>query len=99
MGFIPVLEHAVVSANKMYKPQWHNRRRVVFLTLAYVAIMLPVILLIAEKSRHAELIAEGLLIIAFFTLSYYLVGPTVETVSFLKSGRSKSPRPTKQVSS
>lgn len=70
-----------------YRPTWRNRRKLVFVSLVYIAITLPAIVFWAPAGGRADSAVYGLLSLAALIITYYLIGPSVELVKLsLKKG-------------
>lgn len=70
-----------------YRPTWRNRRKLVFISLIYIAVTMPAIVFLAPPGARADSAVYGLLSLAALILSYYLIGPSVELVKLsLKRG-------------
>lgn len=67
------------EAQGPYKPKWTNRRRLTFWGLAYFAVLFPPVTFWApaETAVPAQYIIGSL---SALLISYYLIGPSVETV-------------------
>ena len=70
-----------------YKPTWKIRRRLVFVVLTYVAVMLPVFIFFAPVTAPLEITVYGLFTLALMVLSYYLIGPSIELVKLALAWR------------
>ncbi|MFT6490903.1 MAG: hypothetical protein ACJAXQ_001687 [Parvibaculaceae bacterium] len=70
-----------------YRPTWRNRRKLVFISLVYIALTLPAIVFWAPAGSRGDSAVYGLLSLAGLVITYYLIGPSVELVKLsLKKG-------------
>lgn len=68
-----------------YQPSWENRRIVVRCTLIWCALMLPAFVFCGPDREATPAAVYGVLSIGVLTLTYYLIGPSVELVRLAQS--------------
>ena len=59
-----------------YAPTWDKRRRLVFAMLAYLAVLFPLVVLFAPERKATDIALWGMIGLAAFTVTYYLIGPS-----------------------
>lgn len=65
-------------ADSEFKPSWKNRRRVIFLTLAFCAAVIGYLTLWGEDTALNETIAQFSFITAFCVIGSYVFGAAWE---------------------
>lgn len=68
-----------------YQPSWSNRRLVVRCTLVWCGVLLPAFVFWGPAREATPIAVYGVLSIGVLTLTYYLIGPSVELVRLASS--------------